>query len=258
MYTSIPATKNPYNYSNCIWGALGAITAFLVFAVLIVFVVLQGSRSENTTVVYNYKFETQTKLDKAFCVKSGGYSSSNTKYKFGTNINGKYYYLRDDESSNKIWNTQSGWKAEVVDKRIWAYQKRLMFDYATDNWVTHPLKTLKYNLIKNNIPVVNHLPKGAKVEFPNSDMHGDFVRVYYSDSSRKVFHTFDFKHYGEVSGDAALHLYGCQGRMWVNDRSDGLTGIMPYGIEIKDVDDLMGGRKTILQFSGFIFRGGLD
>ena len=203
--------------------------------------------------------EEAEEIDGGYCIRGGGFATSPTKYLFGTKIGNTYYFLRDNDSSYKFRKTASGWRADVVDSPTWKYTKRLKYDYATDNWLQPPLKTLKYNMIIQGLFVKNHLPKhddGDEVEFPNSDMHGDFARVVGADGSRAYYHTFNFREWKPLTGEASKHLYGCMGRMWTNDRADGISGLMPYTIAVKSVNDLLGSKKTVLQFSGFIFRGG--
>jgi hypothetical protein len=221
---------------------------------------------DDKTFVFDIKFEPEKDeethivrfLDGRFCVRSGGFSSAPTKYLFGTKIGNAYFFLRDNESSYKFKKTKLGWVAEVVESRVWAYLKRLKYDYTTNNWLQHPLKTLKYNMIKQGLFVKSTFPpheKDDEIEFPNSDMHGDFARVT-SNGVRKYWHTFNFKKWKPLTGEATTYLYGCQGRLWTNGRVDGVSGLMPYTIVVKSVINGYGGYKTVLQFSGFIFRGG--
>jgi len=181
-----------------------------------------------------------------------GLASGMRRYKFGTKIKNKYFYNAAGGGSTKIWRGRDGkWHAEHTDADVWTYDVRIRYDYATDNWMNEPLKTLKYNMIAHGIFVTNHFPPGGRdTQFKASDMHGDFCA-----SGGKVYHTFDFLKWEEVTGDGATHLYGCYERFWIKGRPDGIVGMMPYSLELKDVNDLQGGRKTVLQFSGFVFRG---
>lgn len=211
------------------------------------------------TYVLDNELNVIQEIEGRYCIRGGGFASSPNKYLFGTKIGNTYYFLRDNDSSYKFKKTASGWRADVVDNPTWKYTKRLKYDYATDNWLQHPLKTLKYNMITQGLFVKNHLPKhddGDEVEFPNSDMHGDFARVVKPDGSRAYYHTFNFRKWKPLTGEATTYLYGCMGRMWTNGRVDGVSGLMPYTIAVKSVNDLLGSKKTVLQFSGFIFRGG--
>jgi len=138
-----------------------------------------------------------------------------------------------------------------IDGDIWKYQVMLRFDYATDNWTNEPLKTLKYNMRAHGIFVKNHFPPGGRdTQFKSSDMHGDFCA-----SGGKVYHTFDFKKWEEVTGDGANYLFGCYDRIWIKGRSDGIVGMMPYSLELKNYSDFDGSQKAALQFRGFVFRG---
>jgi len=217
------------------------------------------------TFIFDKKFEPERDpethiirfLDGRFCVRSDGFSSSPTNYLFGTKIGSTYFFLKDNESSYKFKKTKLGWKAEIAESRAWAYSKRLKYDYTTNNWLQKPLKTLKYNMIKQGLFIKGTFPpheKGDEIEFVNSDMHGDFARVV-SNGVRKYWHTFNFKEWKPLTGDAVNYLYGCRGRLWIKDRVDGVSGLMPYTLVVKSVINGYGGYKTVLQFSGFIFRG---
>lgn len=210
------------------------------------------------TYIMDAKFTKLQELDGRYCVRGGGFTTSPTKYPFGTKIASTYFFLRDDTSSYKFRRKRTGWHVEVKDTAAWKYTKRLKYDYATDNWLQKPLKTLKYNLIRKGLFVKNGMPphdKNDVIEFINSDMHGDFARVVKLNGSKVYYHTYDFKRWEVVTGDAATHLYGCMGRIWTKGRNDGVSGLMPYTIAVKSINDLLGSKKTVFQFSGFIFRG---
>jgi hypothetical protein len=195
----------------------------------------------------------------SYCKVLGGlYASNPTQYKFGTKIDKTYYFLRDDTSSYAYKNTKYGWKLSIKDKPIWKFGKRIKYDYATDNWLHTPLKTLKYNMIKQSLFVLNRMPKHTNTDeivYPNSDMYGDFCKVVHSDGTETFYHTFDFKKWSQLTGEAIKYLYGCSGRVWTTKRTDGIRGFMPYAIGLKTISNLNNGYKTVLQFSGFIFRG---
>lgn len=206
------------------------------------------------TAILDTRLEVLQLIDGGYCRRAGGFATGTTKYPFGTKIRGTYYFLRDDSSSYRFRRTKAGWAASVIESEIWKFTKRLKYDYATDNWLQTPLKTLKYNVIVHGIYVQNRFPlrsRAKETSFINSDMHGDFAKV-----GDAYYHTYDFRKWEEVTGDAATHLYGCVGRMWTKGRQDGVSGLMPYTIAVKSVNDLQGGKKTVLQYSGFIFRGG--
>ena len=210
------------------------------------------------TYVLDTKLDVKQEIDGRYCIRGGGFITSPTKYPFGTKIGKVYFFLRDNTSSYKFKNTASGVQARIVNSSVWAYSKRLKYDYATDNWLHKPLKTLKYNMITQGIFVKNHLPKHNKddsVEFQNSDMYGDFARVVKPDGSASYYHTFNFRKWKPLTGEATTYLYGCIGRMWTKGRVDGVSGLMPYTIVVRSVNDFAGGKKTVLNFSGFIFRG---
>ena len=221
-------------------------------------VAIEDANGENTHIL-NTRLDIVQTVEGQYCIKDEGFSTNPTKYPFGTKIDNIYFFLRDNKSSYKYKPTKSGWVVKIVKHAIWKYTKRLKYDYATDNWLQNPLKTLKFNLIRRGLFIQNHLPPHNKddvIEFINSDMYGDFARVIGPDGGKVYYHTYDFKHWEIVTGDAATHLYGCMGRVWINGRNDGVCGLMPYTIAIKSVSDQNGGKKTIFQYSGFIFRGG--
>ncbi len=221
-------------------------------------VAIEDANRENTHIL-DTKLDIVQTVEGRYCARAEGFTTNPTKYPFGTKIGNTYFFLIDDSSSYKFKPTKNGWIIEVKNSGVWKYAKRLKYDYATDNWLQTPLKTLKYNLIRRGLFVMNKMPphdKGDKIEFINSDMYGDFVRVVREDGSRVYLHTYDFKKWEEVTGDAATHLYGCIGRVWTRKRADGVSGLMPYTISVKSVSDGQGGKKTVLQYSGFIFRGG--
>jgi len=213
------------------------------------------------TFILDSKLNVVGELQGDFCTKVGGFSSSPTKYLFGTKLGNTYYFLRDNDSSYKFRNASKVWKAEIVNKRVWAYLKRTKYDYVTNNWLQKPLKTLKYNMIAQGLFVKSTMPPHGKedeVLFPNSDMHGDFARVNKSNGIKEYWHTFNFKEWKPLLGEATTYLYGCMGRVWLKNRVDGVAGLMPYTIAVKTVSDGAGNYKTVLQYSGFIFRGGLQ
>jgi len=210
------------------------------------------------TYVLNNKLEMIQEINGGYCKRNGLFSTAPTKYPFGTKINSTYFFLKDDTSSYKFKNSKRGWIASVVKAPIWKYAKRLKYDYATDNWLQKPLKTLKYNLITQGLFIKNNLPphnKGDTIEFVNSDMYGDFARVVKPDGSRIYYHTFNFRKWKPLIGEASTYLYGCIGRVWTSGRVDGVSGLMPYTIAVRSINDFAGGKKTVLNFSGFIFRG---
>ncbi len=222
------------------------------------------------TFVYNTKLEAQdvvTKdsdgnpvvsksIDGLYCQNNVTAASSYTQFPFGIELNGNFYFAKTEGSSNKWWLSSLGWRVEVVNKPIWKYQKKLKYDYATDNWLYTPLKTMKYNMIKHGVFVSNKLPcskdSGDECYFKSSDPYGDFVT-----SGGKMWHTYDFKRWEEVTGDAPNKFYGMWGRIWVKGRSDNISGFMPYIFAITDVKDpATGNKKMVAKFDGFIFRGG--
>ncbi|ADV46413.1 hypothetical protein [Nitratifractor salsuginis] len=189
-----------------------------------------------------------------FCAAAMGLSSGPTKYPFGIRVGRSLYVAKDNNSSYRYRNTKRGWMVATVNTPVWKYGKMLKYDYATDNWFHSPLKLLHYNMIAHGIftrPTVPPHNSVGEVSFPNSDRYGDFAKV-----GDTVWHTYDFKKWEKVTGDGADQLYGCSGRVWTKGRSDGIVGLMPYAIEIVDAIDPKGGRKTVLVFEGFIFRGG--
>jgi hypothetical protein len=228
--------------------------------------------AQGRTYIYNTKFEAQYFApppgsdDEPLPYKDGDYcsistqaSSGQAKYQFGTKIGRAYYFVKGESSSYKFKNTAAGWMAGIIDSPVWKYAKRLKYDYATDNWLHPPLKTLHYNMIAHGVFVKNKMPphsKGDSIEFVDSGMYGDFVRVVSPAGARSYYHTYDFRKWEPITGDAADMLYGCSDRVWTIGRGDGIRGLMPYALSVIDVNDLHGGRKTVLQFEGFIFRGG--
>ena len=193
-----------------------------------------------------------------FCHNLTSSATGYTRYPFGTKINDKYYFGKTETTSNKWWLTKFGWRVETTEKPIWKYNKLLKYDYATDNWMNEPLKTLKYNMIKNGLFVANKLPckkgDGKECRFKASDMYGDFITVY-SEGERVGYHTYNFKEWTELSDEATSKLYGMWGRIWIKDRPDGISGFMPYVFTIRSSTNLQGDNVMVALFDGFIFRG---
>jgi len=225
------------------------------------FAATDGSRSY----VFNVKFEKQNivtvnekgeivvkdYIDGDYC--SGGVSqiSAFSACPFGTLVNNKFYFAKSETESYKWWLTKYGWHAAYIGKDVWKYNKMLKYDYATDNWMNTPLKTMHYNLRERGVFVANHLPcKDRTCEFKSSDPYGDFTAV-----GDELYHTFDFKKWERVDGEAHSRFYGMWERIWVKDGDDGIVGYMPYTFSIVDVDDLnTGEKKMISRFEGFVFR----
>lgn len=193
-------------------------------------------------------------FDGSFCSVYTTSATAHTPYPFGIEINGKFFFAKNDEESFKWWRSPLGWRVDIVKKPLWKYSKKLKYDYATDNWLTPRLKTMKYNMIKHGVFVKNNLPcKNKTCQFKSSDIYGDFVVV-----GDKLFHTYDFKQWEEVeSDDARKKFYKMWGRLWVEERSDNISGFLPSIFAITDKKDAFTGKKKmIVKFEGFIFRGG--
>jgi len=195
---------------------------------------------------------TGTSLPGDFCsaqidINVSGYA----KFPFGTVIGGKFYFPRTNTESNKWGYTKNGWMAKKIKKPIWIYNKMIKYDYITDNWMNVPLKAMHYNQIVNGVYVPNILPcKDKSCEFKSSDPYGDFTAV-----GDELYHTFDFKKWESVGGDAHSSFYGMWERIWVKDGDDGIVGYMPYTFSIVDAEDLdTGEKKMYSRFEGFVFK----
>ncbi len=108
---------------------------------------------------------------------------------------------------------------------------------------------MRYNWIKQGVHIATKLPKAKIVRFKGSDIYADFVAAYDKDNNQKLYHTYNFRRWEEVTDIRAVdRFYGMSSRVWMREGRDGEVGYMPYHISFFDKGD-----KMVLQFEGFVF-----
>jgi len=216
--------------------------------------------NDNKTSIFNSKGELEHVVPGDFITSYYDTIDGVRPYPFSAKVGKSVYRLRDENSCYKFKKTNSGWKISIKQRPIWAYSKRHLYDYSTDNWINDNfgLKFLHYNFILNDIDTkdIKRLPcykTGKFCKFTGSDEYADFVEVWNSHDSRsgaKLYHTFDFHRWDEITDTEAVNgFYENWCRIWVDGRADDIVGFLPYAMESYDIDGVVK-----IYFKGFIFR----
>jgi len=219
------------------------------------------SSDKTRTYIYNSKLEKTQELDDNYIeitdVSGGGIASSYTLYMFGARIKNKLYYIRGENSSYKWWRVKDKktgkyeWKVKIVNKPVWKYQIKHLYDYSTDGFINKPLKFMNYNFIKHRAvtpkPILPCDTKAGEIcMYEEAGGYGDFVIVKVG-TTKYLFHTFDFKKWEECQTIAGG--FNVMGRIWVNGRSDNIVGYIPQTMVIQT-----SGNRMTFTFDGYILR----
>ena len=204
--------------------------------------------SMGKTLILDGRLAKVTEIDGDWCSSNISEAASPVPYPFGVKIGRSFYYVRTDESSWKYTKTKKGWHISKKEHPIWKFSKMVKYDYVTDNWMHEPLKAMRWNLIRHGVSIPTGIPT-KRALLKSSDNYGDFIETDDGDGTKKLYHTFDFRKWNEVTDSRAVQrFYGMMGRIWIKPGLSDITGMLPYTIAFFDQND-----KMIFQFDGFVF-----